>query len=265
MKKLGQASQKPTVEKTQPTNESKATDKMSYADLIKSDDYKAEHEEYMKKTIGDRLKKFNGMEEQLDKYKNIAETVANKYGINADDEDFLEVLNARVEEDDAYYEDYAIEHDITVEQARKSLNMDRKVARMEAEKQRQEQERQRQEHILTLHQNAEKTKARFPDFDLDMAMQNEQFRNICAVTRGDTTAAYMATNWNRVIPAQVQMASEQIKRQTAQVVSSNRSRPIENGMSSTSPSVVQGQDFSKMNLKELRAWAEEQRRLKSGR
>jgi hypothetical protein len=117
---------------------------------------------------------------------------------------------------------------------------------------------------MTLHQNAEKTKARFPEFDLNTAMQNENFRRICAATNGDTTAAYMACNWNNVIPAQVQMASQQIKQQTAQAVASNLARPIENGTSSTPSSVVK-EDFRGMNLQQIRAYADEQRRKKNGR
>jgi hypothetical protein len=95
-------------------------------------------------------------------------------------------------------------------------------------------------------------------------MQNEKFRNLCVVCQGDTSAAYMACHWNNILPATVQMASRQIQSQTAQAVASNKARPIENGLSSQAPSVVQ-QDFSKMNLADIRKYAEEQRRKKAGR
>jgi hypothetical protein len=261
--KMSQGTQKPS-EQTQTTNEPKATEKKSYADLIKSDEYKEEHKAYMDKTIGDRLKKYKGMEDDLGKHRGLLEIVANKYGVSPDDENFLEVLQEKIEADDSYYENYAMEHDISTEKARELVTMERKVARIEAQEQEAEKERQRQQHIMTLHQNAEKTKARFPEFDLNTAMQNESFRRICAATNGDTTAAYMACNWNNVIPAQVQMASQQIKQQTAQAVASNLARPIENGTSSTPSSVVK-EDFRGMNLQQIRAYADEQRRKKNGR
>jgi hypothetical protein len=119
------------------------------------------------------------------------------------------------------------------------------------------------QHIMLIRQNAEKTKAQFPDFDIETAWQDEKFRRLCAATNGDTTAAYMACDWKRIVPAQVQMASQRIQAQTAQAVASNKARPIENGLSSSAPSVVQ-QDFSNMNLQQLRQYAEEQRR-KTGR
>ena len=259
-------------EPVQPTNEPKATtEKIPYADLIKSDDYKEEHKAYMDKTIGDRLKKYKGIEEISGKQKAILDIVASKYGVNPDDENFLEVLQQKIDTDDSYVENYAMEHDISNEEARRILTMERKVARMDAEKAAIEAEKaeiakqeQMRQQIMLLRQNAEKTKSQFPQFDLDTEMQDERFRKLCAVNNGDTTAAYMACHWNEILPATVQMASRQIQAQTAQAVASNKARPIENGLSSSAPSVVE-QDFSKMNLKELRRFADEQRRKKTGR
>ena len=252
-----------TSEPAQSTNESSATERPSYEDLIKSDDYKEEHKAYMTKAIGDRLKKYKGMEETLGKHKELLDIVANKYGVSPDDENFLDVLHQKIDADDSYYEQYAMEHDISTEEARRLVTMERKVAQIDAQKAEAEKQEKMRQQLMLLRQNAEKTKARFPQFDLETEMQDERFRRLCAVNNGDTTAAYMACHWNEVITAQVQVASKQIQAQTAQAVASNMARPIENGLSSSAPSVVQ-QDFSKMNLKQLRQYAEEQRR-KTGR
>lgn len=263
-KTTASATVSPTPSTTaQPTNEPSATEKPSYEDLIKSDDYKEEHKAYMTKAIGDRLKKYKGIEESLGKHKELLDIVANKYGVSPDDENFLDVLQQKIDADDSYYEQYAMEHDMSTEDARKIVTMERKVAQIDAQKAEMERQEQMRQQLMLLHQNAEKTKARFPQFDLETEMQDERFRKLCAVNNGDTTAAYMACHWNEVIPAQVQMASRQIQAQTAQAVASNMARPIENGLSSSAPSVVQ-QDFSKMNLQQLRQYAEEQRR-KTGR
>ena len=247
-------------EPTQPTTEpTVTTDKLSYADLIKSDDYKDEHKAYMEKTIGDRLKKYKGLEDNYGRALSTLEIVANKYGVNPDSEDFLGELTKKIEADDSYYENYAMEHDISTDEARRIVTMERKVAQIEAEKQAQAKQEQMRQHMMQLQQNAQKTKAQFPQFDLETEMQNEKFRRLCAVNNGDTTSAYMACHWNEILPATVQMASKQIESQTAQAIASNKARPIENGLSSSAPSVV-AQDFSKMSLKDLRAFADEQRR-----
>ena len=260
-----------TTDKGQATNDQGTTDKLPYADLIKSDDYKADHEAYMNKTIGDRLKKYKGIEEELAKSKEMLESVAYKYGLDPADVNFRDTLQQKLDEDDSQVEAYAMEHDISTEEARKVLNAERIVARDEArrrvaEQTRQEEEKQEQnrQRIITLRQNAEKTKAQFPDFDLDTEMQNDKFVRLCAATNGDTTSAYMACHWNNILPATVQMASRQIQAQTAQAVASNKARPIENGLSSQAPSVVQ-QDFRNMSLADIRKYADEQRRKKAGR
>ena len=261
MEKTSSKSKK--ADTTQPTNESKATEKRSYEDLIKSEEYKEDHKAYMDKTISDRLKKYKGMEENLGKQKALLEVVANKYGVNPDDDNFLSVLQEKIDADDSYYENYAMEHDISAEEARRIVTMERKVKQADAEKAEQEKQEQMRQHIMLVRQNAEKTKAQFPDFDLDTAMQDEKFRRLCFATNGDTTAAYTACNYGRLINNAVQMASQKAKAQTVQAVAANKARPMENGLSSSAPSVVE-QDFSKMNLAQLRQFAEEQRR-KTGR
>lgn len=251
-------------EEAQTTDESNTTEKPSYADLIKSDDYKEDHKAYMDKTIGDRLKKYKGIEETLGKHKALLDTVANKYGVSPDDENFLQVLTEKIEADDSYYENYAMEHDISTEEARRIVTMERKVAQFDAQKEEQERQEQMRQHIMLLRQNAEKTKAQFPQFDLETEMQDEKFRRLCAVNNGDTTAAYMACHWNDILTSTVQMKARQIQEQTAQAVAANKARPIENGLSSSAPSVVQ-QDFRNMNLEQLRQYADEQRRKTTGR
>lgn len=251
-------------EEAQPTNEQNATEKTSYADLIKSDEYKEEHKAYMDKTIGDRLKKYKGIEEDLGKHKELLEIVANKYGVSPDDENFLEVLHQKIDADDSYYENYAMEHDISTEEARRIVTMERKVAQADAQKAAMEKQEQMRQQIMLLQKNAERTKAQFPQFDLETEMQDEKFRRLCAVNNGDTTAAYMACHYSEIISNQVQMATRQVQAQTAQAVAANKARPIENGLSSSAPSVVT-QDFRNMDLKQLRQYAEEQRRKKAGR
>lgn len=258
------ATESKTSDTAHSTNEQGTTEKLSYADLIKSDEYKDEHKAYMDKTIGDRFKKYKGIEESLGKHKAILDTVANKYGVDPNDKDFLEILAKKVDEDDSYYENYAMEHDISTDEARRIVTMERKVARIDAEKAERERQEQARQQIMRLRQNAERTKAQFPDFDLDAEWQNEKFRRLCFASNGDTTAAYMACNYGNIIPATVQRASKQIQMQTAQAVASNKSRPIENGISSAAPSVVQ-QDFRNMSLADIRKYADEQRRKATGR
>lgn len=253
-----------TSDTAKTTTSPSTAEDLSYADLIKSDKYKDEHKAYMDKTIGDRLKKYKGMEQDNAKYKSLLDTVAQKYGVNSTDDNFLEVLTEKIDADDSYYEKYAMEHDISTERAREIVTMERKAEQFDRQQEEMQKQEQMRQHIMVVRQNGEKTKAQFPEFDLDAEWQDEKFRKLCWANNGDTTAAYMACHYNEIIPATVQRASRQIQAQTAQAVASNQARPIENGISSQAPSVVQ-QDFSKMNLQQLRKFAEEEKRKLAGR
>ena len=252
-------------EEAQTTAEPQNVKKATYAELIKSDDYKEEHEAYMAKTIGDRLKRYKGVEAQNAQMLGLLETVASKYGVDTTAENFLESLTEKVNADDSYYENYAMEHDIPPEEARKVVTLERKMQAIEA----QEQERQRQEQARqfaqVLQQNAEKTKARFPNFDINAEWQDERFRRLVHATNGDTTAAYMACHGEQVISGAIQNAAQQITAQTAQAVAANKARPSENGMSGSVAAVTGTEDFNKMSLEQLRAYADTERRKKQGR
>ena len=245
----------------QPTND-QSTAEVSYDDFIKS--HKEEDEARIKKIIGDRLKKYKGIEENLGRHKAMLDTVATKYGVNPDDENFLEVLAEKIEADDSYYENYAMEHDISNEEARRIVTMERKAKQFDAHQEEMEKQEQNRQRIQVLMKNAEKTKAQFPDFDLETEMQDERFRRLCAATNGDTTAAFKACHHDEIVANTMRVATRQIQNQTAQSVAFNKARPIENGLSSTAPSVVQ-QDFRNMSLADIRKYADEQRRKTTGR
>lgn len=257
---------RPTVQNETPTTtEPESAKKATYAELIKSDDYKEEHEKYMAKTIGDRLKKYKGVEAQNAQMMELLGTVASKYGVDTTAENFLESLTEKVNADDSYYENYAMEHDISPEEARRIVTMERKMQAIEAQERQKQQEDGMRQFVMTLRQNAEKTKARFPDFDLDAEWQDERFRRLAQATNGDTTAAYMACHGDRLITGAVQNAAQQITAQTAQAVAANKARPAENGMTGSVAAVTTKEDFSKMSLTELRAFADAEKRRRQGR
>lgn len=249
----------PTQGATSPGKTEDNGGEPTYADLIKSDKYKADHQAYMEKAIGDRLKKYKGLEEQSEKMKGALSLIAGKYGLDASSETFMDDLAKKIEDDDEYYEQYAMEHDLTTEEAKNVVQMQRRLSVLEAEKAQAEKEKVMQQEIIRLRQNAERTKSIYPGFDLDAEMQDERFRQLCAATHGDTTAAYQAIHGQDLIRLNAQAAIQRAAANQAQTVAANRARPVENGNSSNASSVVDV-DFSRMSLKQIREYADAQRR-----
>lgn len=242
--------------KPQETTEPQKSNHVAYADLIKSDEYKDEHKAYMDKTIKDRFKKYEGMEAKIANLSGMLETVAIKYGLNPNDENFEALLNQRINDDNDYYENYAMEHDISVEEARNNLQLQAKVRRLEAEREAQEIANQRAQEIMLLRQNAEKTKLEFPDFDLETEMQNEEFRNLCAITHGNTTSAYVALHHKDIVANRVMTEANKAKTAIANSIASGQSRPVESGLTNQNATVITPPpSYKGMNAQQLREYA----------
>ena len=94
-----------------------------------------------------------------------------------------------------------------------------------------------------------------------MELQNDKFKRICAVTGGDTTAAYVAAHHGEIIQSTARAAAEKANVQATNAVAANLNRPVENGLQKSAPSIAET-DFSHMNAKELRAWWSENRRTR---
>lgn len=233
---------------------------VAYSDLIKSDEYKEEHKAYMDKTISDRFKKYKGIEEQNAKMSEALGVIANKYKLDPNAEDFLDSLNKAVAEDDSYFENYAMEHDISVDEAKRNLAMEQKVKKLEADEARREKEAKNQEQWNLVLENAEKTKALYPNFDLQEEWKNPNFIQLVARLNGDTTAAYRLMYWDKIVPGMVKAETDKAKQALTNSIMANQSRPIENGLSSQAASVVGTPSFKGMSKSELQAWANAHRK-----
>lgn len=228
----------------------------TYEELIKSDKYKNAHEKYIKKTLDDRMKKVNA---DRDSSHELLSMVALKYGLDPDADNFKADLKAAMDRDDSYVSNYADKHDMTNEEARRVLEMENKMKRLEREKQEAEKAAATRQLMDSLRRNAEATKARFPEFDLDVMMQNEDFARMIGLTRGNTTAAYMAVNYDAVLKSTAQDAEAKAKSAVANSVKSNSQRPVENGISQSATAIVKT-DVKNMSLKDIKAVAEHYRK-----
>lgn len=254
---LKKSAPKPKEEPTPQKTEDNAH--ISYADLIKSDEYKEEHKAYMDKAIGDRLKRYKGIEAENQKMLQALSVVGNKYNLDPSSENFLADLTGKIDGDNSYYEDYAMEHNISTEDAKEILTLRQQAKVNEQQREQARIQQAQQEEYQRLLQSAENTKQVYPDFNLDIEMQNELFRNLCAITHGDTLAAYRTIHHDELLRAQGLAASQRAHVQVAQTVAANKARPIENGLSSQA-SVVTNIDWSKASHDDIRKYAAEQRR-----
>lgn len=205
-------------------------------------EYKDQYNQRVQDTIQKRLK---GTQETVDKFNAMSpmlEMLSRKYGVDATD---INGLSKAIEEDDAYYEEEAMEKGITVQQ----LKEIRKMERENAELKRQMQEKENKENASKLYsawmQQSEQAKAVYPSFDLNAEMQNPQFVNLLR-SNVDVRTAYEVIHKDEIIPAAMQFTAQQTKSKLAKSIAAGSARPAENGISSQSAARVKS-DVSQLS------------------
>lgn len=235
--------------------------KLTYRELIESEDYKPDHERFIQKTLKDRTKKYDA---ELARVNDLLTLAGQRYGLDPNAETFRDDLEKALRSDDSLYEKYAEEHDVSLPEARRMVGLEQQLEKAQKESEARKEAEENAARIQALRESAEKTKAIYPNFDLDREMQNPMFVRQCAVWGGNTTAAFRAVHHDEILGGAVRQATESATQAVVNRVKANRERPTEGDLSSshTQESLP---DFKAMNLSQLRAFADEQRRRRNGR
>ena len=229
-------------EETAPAAEVATPDrKAKFEELIKGE-YKDLYDAKMQDTIQKRLKGHKDNETKLNALAPILEQMASKYGVDAND---IEALAKAVDEDDSYYEQEAMDKGMTVKQLKEIKKMERENAALKA----QMEEAQRQENGKKLYSQwmaqADETKKVYPSFDLQAEMQNQKFVDLLR-SNIDVRTAYEVTHKDEIIAGAMQFTAKTVEQKVANKIAANGARPIENGMSSQSSSLVKS-DVSQLS------------------
>lgn len=214
--------------------------------LIKGE-FKDLYDARVQDTIQKRLK---SSKETVDKYNALTPTLdilARKYGVDASD---INALNKAIEDDDAYFEDEALEKGITVEQ----LKSIRKMERENADLKRQMQEQSVRENADRIYaqwmSQADALQGIYPSFNLNAELQNQRFVDLLR-NNVDVRTAYEVIHKDEIIPAAMQFTARQVEQKLTNKIISGGARPVENGINSQSSAVVKS-DVSQLS-KEDRA------------
>ena len=216
--------------------------------LIKGQ-FKEQYDSRVQDTIQKRLK---GSKEIADKYNALVPTLeilASKYGVDATD---IEALNKAIQDDDAFFEDEALQRGITVQQLKQIRSMERENADLK----RQMQERQTRENADRLYaqwlQQEQETKNVYPSFDMKKEMENPEFVNLLK-SNVNVKTAYEVLHKDDIISGAMQYTAKTVESKIAKKIAANGARPSENGMSSQASSLVKSDvsQLTKMDIAEV--------------
>ena len=221
--------EKPTTEDTKDTS----PPRMSWDEIMKDPEYNKQ----MQAVVRSRLKSEKSAEEALGKMAPAIEVMARKYGLDAANMDY-DALAKAINDDDAYYEDKALEMGVSVETAKKVDQMERDTERQKAMEQRTLQEQKIQQHFVRLEQQAEAMKRVFPNFDLRTELKNPAFARMTSPNVGISVEdAYYAVHRNEIQTASMQITAQKTAEKISNAIASGSRRPDESGASSQAPSV----------------------------
>lgn len=235
------AEENPTEDKT----ETPTPTRMSWDEIMADPEYNKQ----MQATIRARLKTAGTAEETLAKMAPALEVLARKHGQDPANPDY-EALAKAINDDDAYYEDKALEMGVTVETAKRIDQQDRDQAR-EA---RNLEQQKLHDHFVKLEQQGEALKKVFPKFDLRTELQNPAFARMVAPGKGIMSVedAYKAVHRKEIEAAQSQVIAQQTAQKISNAIQAGSRRPDENGTSGQSASVTTF-DYSKASKEQREA------------
>ena len=228
---------------TTPVQEtSEAPDRNAEFEKLIKGDYKDLYDAKVQDTVQKRLK---STKETVDRYNALTPTLeilAKKYGVDVND---IDALNTAIEDDDAYFEEDALEKGITVQQ----LKEIRKMEKENADLKRQMQEQTAQQNAAKLYsawmEQAEAAKTVYPSFDLRAEMQNPRFVDLLK-SNVDVRTAYEVLHKDEIIPAAMQFTAQKVEQKLTNKIIANGARPTENGINSQSAAQVKS-DVSQLS------------------
>ena len=254
----------PTEEKT----EKAAPTRMSWEEIMADPEYNKQ----MQSVVQSRLKNAKTAEESMAKLAPALEVLARRHGLDAENMDY-EALAKAINDDDAYYEDKALEMGVSLDTAKRIDQQERDHARQQREEARNLEEQKLRNHFMRLEQQGEALKQVFPNFDLRTELQNPVFARMVAPGTGIMSVedAYHAVHRKEIEAAQSQVIAQRTAEKISNAIQAGSRRPDENGTSGQSPSVTTF-DYSKASReqrealkREIRAAAARGEKLYPGR
>ena len=225
------AAENPTEEKK---TEAATPARMSWEEIMADPEYNKQ----MQSVVQSRLKNAKAAEESLAKLAPALELLARRHGLDAENMDYEAIAKA-INDDDAYYEDKALEMGVTLETAKRLDQQERDTARQQREEARNLEQQRLHNHFMRLEQQGDALKKVFPNFDLRTELKNPRFAAMTSPNMGMSVEdAYYAVHRKEIDAARSQVIAQQTAQKISNAIQAGSRRPDENGTSGQSPSVT---------------------------
>ena len=187
----------------------------------------------VKGAVMDRLKSTEETVESFAALQPVLEILGKRYGISKTD---VKAIVKAVDEDDVFLEAESEETGTPTDQLRRIRSVTRENERLkEAERARKEKEESRRIYAQLV-EDSKVVKVKYPSFDLQSELKNDQFQKLL-MSGVHMQTAYEAIHAGELIPAAMSAAAEEAEARVMDSIRANGFRPSENGNRSSSTAI----------------------------
>lgn len=218
----------------EPQTQPEAVDlEAEFEDLIKGK-YKSQFQNRTQNIVRERLKSSNEIVNNYSTLTPALELLAGKYGVDVND---ATALAKAIEDDDAFYEEAALENGRTATEEKKFSKLERQNKRLLQQINDRNQREQADRQMAVWEQQASKARKTYPNLDLNVEAKNPKFRQLLGAGV-DVGTAYMVIHKDDVIAGAMQHTAQKVAEKITNNIIAGGKRPAENGMSSQSAAVT---------------------------
>lgn len=225
----------------------------TFEDLIKGR-YKDDFNKRVQGILKDRFKQNAAQQEQMDRQSNVLNMLASRYGV--EDPTDLKAIQKALEEDDGYLEEEALREGLTVKQLKNIKAMERENAQLKAA----HDQAERNAHAEQIYSDWMNQGQQFAEsygiegFDFEAEAQNQDFLDLLAAGVS-VENAYKAIHFDEMMGGAMAFTAKTVKEKVAKNISTRRSRPAENGVSSQNAQIFKSDPskFTNADIDEILA------------
>lgn len=226
--------------------------KVSFKDFLKQNpDYKREHDGAVKSAVTQRI---SGLKGQLEAHQKITDLLAARYGMDLDANGGydLAALLDKVTNDRSGLSESAMEHGVTPEEEDTRLRDQMLLKRYKANEARQAQDEARRQAAFRIGQEADAMAQKYPGFNMDAEMQNQEFRKMVLQDNVPVEKAYRFVHMDDMMADAMRYASGQAMDQVTATVAAGRGRPTEGAARSNGAGVSTTKSFTPKDIAEVK-------------
>ena len=237
-----------TETKSDPVDKGKA-----FEDMIKGE-YKEQFDARVRQSLDRRFKDHGELERFKTDAQEVLDLMYAKYGVKD-----LKSLQKAVQADDSYFEEAAAAEDLSVEQYRYKLKLEKENAQKDAALREIERRENAKKAYAEWKKQEEALKTRYPKFSLDAEANNPQFVKLLQ-SGIDVKTAFETIHHDEILSGAMMQTAEAVRKNVTDNIKARGLRPSENGINAQAGVIVKN-DVSKLTPKDR---AEIARRARMG-